>query len=148
VGEQHLAFGRSKPGQRRFYRRPFLLLDQLVHWPLRRVVSGEQMGHAASALITAYQGNHQVARRHHGVRRECVTLDAGAGRQDARERLLDDVVDEVRITDTGCHDAADERDQVDDRLLTRLGSRASIIHANLRSGSHWWLEAVYADPPS
>ena len=98
-----------------------------VNWSARDT-RGEEVRHAARPFVAARQRGHEIARGHDGVRGERVPFDPASGRQHPGQRLLDQVVDQVRVADPSRHDAADQRDELQDRLLTQLVGRANTAH--------------------
>ena len=78
-------------------------------------------------LLALRHGGDQVPRRDHGVRGERVALDPAACRHHPDERLLHEILGDVRVADPGAHYSADQRQEVEDRVFD-LGFRAFHLH--------------------
>ena len=134
VREQDVLFGGGQAGHRGADEGRLLLAEQLVLGPwLRLVRLREQMGVAAGALLALHERGDQVAGRGDRVRHERLVLDARPRRHDPGQGLLHDVVARRGIGDPGRDHPADDRDEVDDRLLRR-GDGLRHVHAHLSHG--------------
>jgi len=146
VRDQQVPLPLRQPLQRLAQQRATLLYQQLVLRGGRAAGVGEQVRLVPVPFLSLQVGGYEVARGDDRVRHQRLLLQPGPGAHDPGQRLLDQIVDEVCVPQPGSDDAADHRQQVEDRLVLLAGGNSAVL-SHERLLTHPALGRCPQDPP-
>jgi len=104
------------------------LPDEFFSRCLGEVGLGKEMSAISGPIVAPRERRNNVASRYRGIRRQGVTLNSGASRHHPKERLLNQVIDHVRIPNTGPHYLAYHRNKINDHLVIGTKFTLGVAH--------------------
>jgi hypothetical protein len=112
VGHHHLPLVVGQPGQCGLDRGRLLVPQDGVLGPLGLAGVDQARPVAPAPLLLPGQGGDQVAGGHDGIGGDRLVVQAPAHGDDPGQRLLDQVVDRVRVAHAGTDDPPEQRFQL------------------------------------
>jgi hypothetical protein len=134
VGHHRLALVVGQPGQGRLDRGRLLLAQGGVLGPLGLAQVDQARPVAPAPLLLPGQGDDQVAGGDDGIGGDRLVVQPLAGGKDPGQRLLDEVVDRVRVAHPGADHPPEQRLQLQDVLVPGVADRCPDPHGRSLAG--------------